>query len=113
MKSVRLAILISMIAAADVAFAAVEANKSEEASSYFLCKNQKTVRTIRIEKDTDENKCVAFYTKAGIDREVGRAQNVSTCEKVVENIKGNLEAANWKCRELGAVRITSSSSDAE
>ena len=92
-----------------MAFAAVEPAKSESSSNYFLCKNRKIVRTIRIENDLEDNKCVALYTKAGIDKEVGRAQNVSTCMKVVENIKGNLEAANWKCRELGQVRITSSS----
>lgn len=110
MKTAKIAFYLTLCATS-VVFAAVESSKAEQATNYFLCKNQKTVRTIRVENDSDAKKCVAVYTKAGVDREVGRAQNISTCMKVAENIKVNLEAANWKCRALGDVRITSSASE--
>lgn len=86
--------------------AAVDKNGTEEAPNYVLCKNQKTVRSIRVEKE-DANECVTLYTKAGIDREVGRAQNFSSCVRIVENIRNNLEKASWQCKEMGNVSITS------
>jgi hypothetical protein len=46
----------------------------------------KTVRTIRVDKD-DSKECVAVYTKAGVDKEVGRGQNFNSCVKIVDNIR--------------------------
>lgn len=76
------------------------------ATTYILCKSQKVVRTIRVEKDPVDRQCVALYTKEGVDSEVGRAQSMASCEKIVDNIKDNLEGANWKCRKFSGVHIT-------
>lgn len=98
-----LSIVISASGSA-LAQAAVEIKTQEQSPNFVLCRNQKTVRTIRVEKE-DQKECVAFYTKAGVDREVGRAQNLLSCQKIVENIRGNLEKAAWKCTERGNVSI--------
>ena len=71
---------------------------------YVLCKNKKIVRTIRIEKQGSE--CNVIYTKAGQDRDVGGGKNFGSCEKIVENIKGNLQKAGWDCKDIAAASIT-------
>ena len=87
--------------------AAVE-NKSAE--NMVMCRNQKVVRTIRIEQIKSEadqsGQCVTTYTKAGVDKEVGRGSNYSSCERVMENIKNNLESANWKCKGISNATFT-------
>ena len=85
--------------------AAVESSASVQ-PNYIMCRNQKTVRTIRVEKD-DSKECVTLYTKAGVDREVGRGQNFNSCTKVAENIRTNLDKAGWKCKEVSNIGMTS------
>jgi hypothetical protein len=72
---------------------------------YVICKNNKTVRTIRIEKSNSAGTCSTTYTKAGIDRIVGSGRSVSGCIKILENVKGNLEEADWRCRVAPKVSI--------
>ncbi len=109
MKLLRLVLVTVFASNAFYAEAAIQAAEAaEKGSSYFLCRNQKTVRTIRIENDQDDKQCVTVYTKAGVDKEVARAQNPNNCQKILENIKTNLEAASWKCKEISDVRVTSS-----
>lgn len=75
----------------------------EKPEVYVLCKNSKIVRSIRIfENDEGENKCVTLYTKAGVDRVVGKGRNFSSCRSVLNNIRGNLESATWTCRDITA-----------
>jgi hypothetical protein len=111
MKSIKITLLlifsaVSVSAISAYAEAAVETSPAD-GNPYILCKNQKTVRTIRVDKDSADNKCVAVYTKSGVDREVGRAQNTQSCSEIVKNIKINLEKASWKCKEIGKVSIIS------
>lgn len=104
-------LIISIVFATVSGFAQVQAaveQKKDESPSYILCKNKKTVRTIRVENDEKANHCVTFYTKDGVDKEVGRAQNANSCVRILSNIKDNLEKANWTCRELESVSISSS-----
>jgi hypothetical protein len=56
---------------------------------------------MQVEKD-DTNKCVTLYSKGGTDKIVGSGRALSTCTNVMENIKGNLEKAAWKCKETTA-----------
>lgn len=87
--------------------AAVDSTQSRQSSQFIMCKNQKNVRTIRVEHDKGEDQCVTFYTKAGVDREVGRGQSMVGCLKIIDNIKTNLEKANWKCKGHDKVSMTS------
>lgn len=66
----------------------------------ILCKNQKTVRTIRVEVDKSNNACKTIYTKSGIDSVVGSGQYPQSCEQFADNVRKNLETANWDCRQV-------------
>lgn len=84
-----------------------QATVAEVPTEYVLCRNKKIVRTIRIEKQ-ENGECATIYTKAGQDRDVGGGKWIESCEKIVENIKGNLEKAGWTCRVVPAAGITES-----
>jgi hypothetical protein len=104
-------IILSFIMASTSASAqAAVAQGSADQPNYVMCRNQKTVRTLRIEKD-DSKQCVALYTKAGVDKEVGRGQNFSSCTRVVANIRTNLDKAGWKCKEVSNAGMTSAEED--
>ncbi|OFZ17751.1 MAG: hypothetical protein A2Z20_02640 [Bdellovibrionales bacterium RBG_16_40_8] len=105
---------LTALAQVDAAVGQMSEKKNNESSSdYVLCKNLKAVRTIRIENDADAKQCVALYTKLGVDKEVGRAQNILSCRNIIGNIKGNLEKASWKCKELDNYNITTSAQKEE
>jgi hypothetical protein len=72
-----------------------------------ICKNQKTVRTVRIWVDPATQFCVTSYSKMGVEKEVGRAQTMASCEKVMSNIKTNLISASWQCKDIEGVGLTS------
>ncbi|MER2513220.1 MAG: hypothetical protein ABTQ25_12540 [Nitrosomonas ureae] len=76
---------------------------AEETSTYFLCRNKKMIRTIRVERvPADNGNCETVYTKSGVDRSVGSGINVSSCLRFAENIRRNLEIADWKCQDITA-----------
>ena len=75
---------------------------AESQASIIMCKNKKIVRTLRVMKVDNDNKCIAMYSKGGTDKIVGAGKSISTCNGVLENIKGNLEKAAWKCKETTA-----------
>lgn len=79
-------------------------------STYVLCRNNKTVRTIRLKPASDEDSCVTTYTKEGKDRVVGSGRYDSTCEKVMINIRVNLEGAMWTCKDISSAKISSADS---
>jgi hypothetical protein len=106
-------ILISLLILSTSAFAedkAVEkaAEKATEKPNIVLCRNQNTVRIIRVEKEEGGPHCVARYSKSGSEKEVGRALNFDNCVKIMQNIKINLEKSSWKCKEATNTTITSS-----
>tara|TARA_B100001248_G_C27397744_1_gene466949 strand:+ start:841 stop:1128 length:288 start_codon:yes stop_codon:yes gene_type:complete len=72
----------------------------DETLSYVICKNGSIVRTIQVDWVESEKACITTYTKAGVGREVGRASNKPYCQKWIDNIRGNLTAAGWKCRDV-------------
>lgn len=71
---------------------------------YIICKLGKTVRSLRVEKNSDG--CRSIYTKAGIDSEVGNGQWVQSCVDIVRNIESNLKEAGWKCRDLPNAHVS-------
>ncbi len=83
---------------------------SADKNDFVMCRNQKVIRTIRINQVQDDSTkkpiCVTTYTKSGVDKEVGRASNYNSCEKILGNIKANLETANWKCKAVGNATFT-------
>ncbi|MEK6555104.1 MAG: hypothetical protein AABZ31_07690 [Bdellovibrionota bacterium] len=92
-----ISVLLSLVLQAEAAIA-------QNDMDYVMCKNKKIVRTIRVEKAGDE--CKTIYTKAGLDKDVGGGKFAGSCDKIVENIKGNLEKAGWTCKPVAAAGIT-------
>lgn len=70
-----------------------------------ICRLKKEVRTLRVEK-ADAGKCNAVYTKGGKDQNIGTASSEASCSEIVQNVRKNLEAADWKCREVKESRVS-------
>lgn len=92
-------VLVSM-AVVLMSLSAKAAAADAEVKQYVICKNQKIVRTIRVECSKGE--CDTIYTKDGTDRVEGHNNNVMGGQKILGNIQGNLEKASWKCNDVTA-----------
>ncbi|MGE4133871.1 MAG: hypothetical protein AB7F86_19700 [Bdellovibrionales bacterium] len=75
--------------------------------SYWLCKNRKDVRTIRVAVDAD-GMCTTLYSKLGSEKSIGSGRNLGSCINFLENVRTNLEKSNWACRDITPARITAS-----
>lgn len=97
-------------ASADKTEKKMEETSSDKPGTYYLCKLNNVVRTMRI--TTDKNGvCEATYTKEGVDKVVGKSGTADRCIKVISNIKENLEKAAWKCKDISQARVSSSLND--
>lgn len=76
-------------------------DKDGEVKQLVICRNQKIVRTIRVEC-TSGLECNTIYTKEGTDRVEGSNNNVLGGQKILGNIQANLEKAAWKCNDVTA-----------
>lgn len=97
--------ILTFLLASSPAFARLE-------NTLVLCKNKKTVRTLRVEVGEDQ-KCRAIYTKQGVDETIGSGQYTQSCEDYVGNVRKNLEEANWNCREVKEARTSTVLTGAE
>ncbi|RME14172.1 MAG: hypothetical protein D6797_09420 [Bdellovibrio sp.] len=82
----------------------VKAALKEQAGPFVLCKNQKMVRTIRVERN-EKGQCYTLYTKSGVDRVIGQARHLNSCMSFLNNVKNNLEKAYWSCKTFSKVTI--------
>lgn len=80
-----------------------KANEMPEVN-YVMCQNGTIVRTVRIE--LDEQGCKTVYTKNGDDRVIGSGQFAISCTGFLGNVKKNLEAAGWSCKDISGAAIT-------
>ncbi len=69
-----------------------------------LCRHQQNVRTIAV--TPGEGGCETLYTKGGVAEVVGRARNRDSCMGFLRNIQGNLQGAQWNCREVSQSSVT-------
>lgn len=86
---------------------AAEAPTSEATALYkdqWLCRKSQEVRTLRVEKY--ESSCNALYNKLGQDQNILSSKNKDNCTPVVLRVKGNLETAGWKCKDISDSQIT-------
>lgn len=79
-----------------MSFAFGSAAFAADEAAFFMCRNNKTVRTIQVKKRDGE--CATVYTKAGVDREMASGKSYQSCVNVMNNIKENIEKAGWKCK---------------
>ena len=84
--------------------------EDKKTSTFVLCKNQKTVRTLRIyDGDKKDEQCQVTYSKGATEQVVGSNRSVTTCKSILKNIQQNLEASKWSCRNVKSAKVTSSS----
>jgi hypothetical protein len=77
------------------------AEDNVDVKQYVICRNQKIVRTIRVECKGGVD-CDTIYTKEGSDRVEGSNNNIMGGQKILGNIQANLEKAAWKCNDVTA-----------
>jgi hypothetical protein len=75
--------------------------------AYWICKNKKEVRTIRVIVDSKTKECTTLYSKSGSEKEVGSGKWQESCVNFLTNIRTNLEKSNWTCRDISSTQITS------
>jgi len=87
-----------------------QVGRAAKHQAYVMCRQKKIVRTIRVEVGIGgKSNCKTLYTKGGVDRVVGNGVHTQSCMRVANNIRGNLEAASWKCRDINSkVKISTS-----
>ncbi len=73
-------------------------------SSYWLCRRSMEVRTLRLK--IKEDSCVAWYTKEGLEERIADTKDIELCKSIVSKIKGTLESAGWKCKDISNSQIT-------
>jgi hypothetical protein len=82
--------------------------KSDDSSVIFtdqwLCRKSLEVRTLRVEKKLGS--CTALYNKSGLNRKMLSSTNKDNCSPMIQKIKGNLEAAGWKCKDISDSLVT-------
>lgn len=81
------------------------AEVNQEVESSVICRLRKEVRTLRIEK-AEGGKCKTIYTKTGVDQNIGVATSGASCTEILRKVRVNLEAADWKCREVKESRVS-------
>lgn len=80
---------------------AVPSHGEEQLRKYVMCRNGKTVRTLRIETNPkDSASWVTTYTKNGKDEVVGEGRNPASCDDVLARVQKTLETNSWKCRDM-------------
>ena len=88
---------LGFLLASQVSVAAPDAHRS-----FVKCQFKDLVRTIRV--TTTESSCAAIYTKrvegSVVDQVVGRGTAPGNCYGFIDNIRTNLEGANWSCRQF-------------
>jgi hypothetical protein len=89
--------------------AVAHAGLDQKASAFVLCKNQKSVRTIRVMPDSDQSNCTITYGKNGVEEIVGANRSLKTCKSILQSIRYNLQSSSWNCREISSATVTSSS----
>ena len=70
----------------------------------WLCRKSNEVRTLRVEKK--QGACVALYNKLGRNQTINSSKNSENCSPIIEKVKGNLESAGWKCKDISDSQIT-------
>jgi predicted transcriptional regulator len=103
-------IAVTMLLSTLLSTIVAEAGVDQKASAFVLCKNQKSVRTIRVTPDQQvKDSCSITYTKGGVEELVGSNRSMTACKSILQKIRSNLETSRWDCRNVSSATVTSSS----
>ena len=109
-----LVFVAALICFSDIAFGVEEPLKeSINEAPYVLCRHSKMIRTIRVKQSGEKGLCETLYTKSGVDRKVGYGIHLTSCRQIVDNIRRNLEVADWQCKDITAKASISNSTAEE
>ena len=100
--------LLIVLFATVASFAHAEGSQEIASKIYYLCKNKKEVRTIRVHINEQSGLCSTVYSRDGAEKAVGSGKNQESCVGFLNNIKTNLEKSNWTCRDISATTISAS-----
>jgi hypothetical protein len=100
--------LLIVLLATFASFAQAEGSQEIANKVYYLCKNKKEVRTIRVHINEQSGLCSTVYSRDGAEKAVGSGKNQESCVGFLNNIKTNLEKSNWTCRDISSTTITAS-----
>lgn len=98
--------MVLFLALASGAAAYCESPDESETKIYWLCKNKKEVRTIRVQVNSKSRICSTLYSKMGEEKVVGSGRNYDSCVGFLTSIKTNLGGSNWTCRDISSTKIT-------
>ena len=102
----RVVVVLSLLLVSFSAILPFESAHAEDQKAYWMCKNHKEVRTIRVRVD-GKGQCATVYSKQGVEKTVGAGKNNESCMGFLKSIKTNLEKSNWNCRDISDTQITS------
>ncbi len=71
----------------------------------LMCRNRSEVRTLRTKLENDRASCRTIYSKAGIETVIAQGQYLVSCIRVFSNVRKNLEAAGWHCRDINRFEV--------
>jgi hypothetical protein len=71
---------------------------------FLLCKNKGQVRSVYVENSGDGG-CKTYYTKSGRSEVIGSGIHLQSCVQFLNNVKTNLEGANWQCRAAAKAQV--------
>lgn len=96
----------AMLVLAGVVSHAEQTQSSEvDNKAYWICKNKKEVRTVRVHV-SEQGICSTLYSRDGSEKSIGSGKNQESCLKILDNVKTNLEKSNWACRDISSTKIT-------
>lgn len=75
------------------------AEDSESTQRMVICRNTTAVRTLRVEKNPGDH-CQTYYTKAGIDQNIGKSQSMHSCVEYLNKVRETLVKAKWNCKDV-------------
>lgn len=76
-----------------------------EKATYMICKHNKSVRTLRL-RELSDGRCQSVYTKDGVDQIAAGSKSLDTCVRVIHDIRVNLEAHQWTCRDVSKSQVS-------
>ncbi len=78
---------------------------------FMICQQKRATgihfRTLRIHKVSqgEKSKYIAIYSRQGQDDVIAQANWLVFCEKIVNQVKNNLEKYLWSCKEQKPIKV--------
>ena len=75
-----------------------------ETKEFWLCSQERAtgvqVRSLRIHRFPENNKCLSLYARSGEDSVIAKGKWFGFCQKMVNQVKENLQNHFWDCKKF-------------